>query len=186
MAAISQTTVWNAFFLIKMYRFQLKFHFKVCSYGSNWQYSSIDSDNGLALTPRIIRIIKIRPLGTNFNETLMKMSSGKWRPFCLSLNVLTHWGQATHICFSKQITIGSDNGLSPVRRQAIIWTNAGILLIGPLGTNFSEISIEIQIFSFMKMHLKMSFGKRRPFCLSLNVLIDCMAGYQYSNPCNGC
>ena len=31
--------------------------------------------------------------------------------------------------------IGSDNGLSPVRRQAIIWTNAGILLIGPLGAN---------------------------------------------------
>ena len=34
---------------------------------------------------------------------------------------------------------GSDNGLSPGRRQAIIWTNAGISLIGPLGTNFSEI-----------------------------------------------
>ena len=41
------------------------------------------------------------------------------------------------------IIIGSDNGLSPGRRQAIIWTNAGILLIGPLGTNFSEILIEI-------------------------------------------
>ena len=38
---------------------------------------------------------------------------------------------------------GSDNGLSPGWRQAIIWTNAGILLIGPLGTNFSEILIEI-------------------------------------------
>ena len=34
---------------------------------------------------------------------------------------------------------GSDNGLSPGRRQAIIWTNAGILLIGPLGTNINEI-----------------------------------------------
>ena len=39
--------------------------------------------------------------------------------------------------------IGSDNGLSPGRRQAIIWTNAGILLIGPLATNFNEILIEI-------------------------------------------
>ena len=39
--------------------------------------------------------------------------------------------------------IGSDNGLSPGRRQAIIWTKAGILLIEPLGTNFSEILIEI-------------------------------------------
>ena len=44
-----------------------------------------------------------------------------------------------HICISKLTSIGSDNGLSPGRRQAIIWTNAGILLIGPLGTNFSEI-----------------------------------------------
>ena len=50
--------------------------------------------------------------------------------------------------------IGSDNGLSPDRRQAIIFTNDGILLIGPLGTNFSEILIEIQTFSFKIMRLK--------------------------------
>ena len=56
---------------------------------------------------------------------------------------LTHWGRVTHICVNKLTIIGSDNGLSPGRRQAIIWTNAGILLIGPLGTNFSEILIEI-------------------------------------------
>ena len=49
----------------------------------------------------------------------------------------------THICVSKLTIIGSDNGSSPDRRQAIIWTNAGILLIGPLGTNFSEIVMEI-------------------------------------------
>ena len=47
----------------------------------------------------------------------------------------------------------------------------GILLIGPLGTNFSEILIEIQIFLFRKMHLKMSSAKCRPFCLGLNVLM---------------
>ena len=41
-----------------------------------------------------------------------------------------------HICIIKLIIIGSDNGLSPDRRQAIIWTNAGLLLIEPLGTNF--------------------------------------------------
>ena len=51
---------------------------------------------------------------------------------CLSL---THWGRVTHICVGKLSIIGSDNGLSPDRRQAIIWTNAGILLIGTLGTN---------------------------------------------------
>ena len=67
---------------------------------------------------------------------------------------LTHWGRVTHICVGKSTIIGSDNGLSPGRRQAIIWTNAGILLIEPLGTNFSEILIGIQIFSFKKMCLK--------------------------------
>ena len=84
--------------------------------------------------------------------------------------ILTHWGQVTHICISKLIIIGSDNGLSPGRRQAIIWTNAGILLIWTLGTNFSEILSEIHAFSFMKMHLKRSSAKWLPFCLSLNVL----------------
>ena len=88
---------------------------------------------------------------------------------------LIHWGRVTHICVNKLIIIGSDNGLSPGRRQAIIWTNAGILLIGPLGTNFNEIFIEIHTFSFKKMHLKMSSGKRRPFCLGLNVSIMYMA-----------
>ena len=51
---------------------------------------------------------------------------------------LTHWGRVTHICVSKLTITGSDNGLSPGRRQAIIWTNVGILSIGHLGTNFSE------------------------------------------------
>ena len=51
---------------------------------------------------------------------------------------LTHWGRVTHICVRKLATIGSDNGLSPGRRQAIIYTNAGILLTGPLRTNFNE------------------------------------------------
>ena len=83
---------------------------------------------------------------------------------------LTHWGRVTQICVNKLTIIGSDNGLSPGRRQAIIWTNAGLMLIGPLETNFSEISIEILTFSFKKMHLKVSSAKRRPFCLGLNVL----------------
>ena len=48
-----------------------------------------------------------------------------------SLQALTHWGRMTQICVGKLSIIGSDNGLSPGRRQAIIWTNAGILLIGP-------------------------------------------------------
>ena len=83
---------------------------------------------------------------------------------------LTHWGRVTHICVVKLTIIGPDNGLSPGRRQAIIWTNAGILSIGPLGTNFLEILIGIQTFSFTKMHLKMSSAKWGPFCIGLNVL----------------
>ena len=83
---------------------------------------------------------------------------------------LTQWGRVTHICVGKLTIIVSDNGLSPARRQAFIWNNAGILLIWPLETNFSEILIGIQTFSFKKMHLKMSSAKWRPFCLGLNVL----------------
>ena len=96
---------------------------------------------------------------------------------------LTHWGQVTHICVGNLTIIGPDNGLSPGRRQAIIWTNAGILLIGLWGTNFSEILIGIQTFSFKKMHLKMSSAKWRPFCLSLNVLaVNCEWGIKARNP----
>ena len=82
---------------------------------------------------------------------------------------LTHWGRVTHICIGNLTIIGSDNGLSPGRRRAITWTNVGILLIGPLGTNFSEMLIETHTFSFKKIHLKMSSGKWRPSCLGLNV-----------------
>ena len=76
-----------------------------------------------------------------------------------------------HIFVSNLTIIGSDNGLSPGRRQAIIWTNAEMLLIGPLGTNFSEILIKMHTFSFKKIHLKLSSAKWQPFCLGLNVLI---------------
>ena len=83
----------------------------------------------------------------------------------MSTNILlkTHRGRVTHICVGELTIIGSDIGLSPGRRQAIIWTNAGILLIWPLGTNFREILIEINTFLLKKMHLKISSGKWRPF-----------------------
>ena len=83
---------------------------------------------------------------------------------------LTHWGWVTHICAGKLITIGSDNGLAPDRRHAIIWTNAGLLSIGPLRTYFSENLIKMQQFSLSKeMHVEMS-TKWHPSCLGLNVL----------------
>ena len=84
---------------------------------------------------------------------------------------ITHRGRVTHIWVRNLTIVGSDNGLLPGRRQTIIWTNGWILLIGPLGTNFSEILIRIQTFSFKKMHLKLSSAKWHPFCLSLNVIM---------------
>ena len=93
-----------------------------------------------------------------------------------------------HTCVGKLTSIGADNGLSPGRRQAIIWTNAGLLLIGPLRTNFSEILMEFLAFSFRKMRLKVLSAKRRPFCLGLNVL-KCykkhFAGVLYPKVCGG-
>ena len=110
---------------------------------------------------------------------------------------LTHWGRKTHICVGKLNITGSDNCLSPGRHQAIIWTNDGIILIGPIGTYFSEILIGIQTFSLTKwwnhfnwthrnifqwnfnwnsnifideIALKMSSVKWHSFCLGLNVL----------------
>ena len=56
-----------------------------------------------------------------------------------TVSSLPHWGRVMHIWVSNLTVTGSDIGLSPGRRQAIIWTNAGLLLIGSLGTNFSEI-----------------------------------------------
>ena len=97
-----------------------------------------------------------------------ELFSAKWLTICF--NVLTHWGRVTDICVGNLTTIGSDNGMSPDRRLAIIWTNAKILLIGSLGTNFSEILAEIHTISFKKMHYKMSSRKwailSRPQCVN--------------------
>ena len=64
--------------------------------------------------------------------------------------------------------IGSDNGLSPALRQAIIWTNADILPIGPLKTNVIEIWI---IFIHENVYLKISSSKWRLFCIGLNMFV---------------
>ena len=82
---------------------------------------------------------------------------------------LTHWVQVMHICVIKLTIIGSDNGLSPGRHQAIIWTNDGILLTGTLGTNFNEILIEIHTFPlknpFENVVWKMASILSQPQCV---------------------
>ena len=82
------------------------------------------------------------------------------------------------ICVSKLAIIGSDNGLLPGLHQAIIWTSARILLIRPLGTNFSEGLNEIQTFSLKKICFKVCSAKCCPFCVDLNVLrnLKCKVG----------
>ena len=106
----------------------------------------------------------------SFNLSAISLAPGIGKPAYCEPPLLTHWGRVTHICFSKLTIIGSDNGLLPGRRQAIIWTNAGLLLIWTVATNFSEIFSEIHTFSFRKMCFKKSSGKWGPFCLGLNVL----------------
>ena len=90
----------------------------------------------------------------------------------------------THICVGNLTIIGSDNGLSPGRHQAIIWTNAEMLLIGPLGTSFSEILIEMHTSSFKKIYLNLSSAKWQPFCLGFNVLMHTC--YSINVLDNGC
>ena len=120
---------------------------------------------------KVFTYLKSSFIGWDIAQPQIEKGTMKWR----MNSTLTHWGRVTHICVSDRTSIGSDNGLSPGRRQAIIRTNAGILFIRPLGTNFSEFLVEILIFSFKKMRLKVSSAKRRPFCLGLNELMPQMA-----------
>ena len=109
----------------------------------------------------------------------MKLPSAKYRPFSpgpLQLLAISYNSIGIMTCISNCIHVKQWCVITHIC-QAIIWTNAGILLIGPLWTNFSEISIESITFSFKKMHLKMSSGKWRAFFLGLNVIIQwCLPG----------
>ena len=80
--------------------------------------------------------------------------------------ILTHWGWVMHTCIGNLTIIGSHNGLSPGRHQVIIWTNANILLIGPLGTNFSEILIQEN--AFENLVWIMAAILSRPQCVKWN------------------
>ena len=98
-----------------------------------------------------------------------------------ALNSLTHWDRLTHICVSKlrdvYITslvnytiIGSDNGLSPLRRQPIIWNNDGLLSIRSRGTYSNEILFEFQEKSIQEYAYENAVCKNwRASCLGLSV-----------------
>ena len=127
---------------------------------TNHQWSSVIFHSGLFYRKWLRYVSKI----------CLKIRESKLEPHLPGASELTHWGRVTHICVGKLTIIGSDSGLLPGRRQAIIWTNAGILLIGSSGTDVSEILIKIYTFSFKNMHLKMWSGKWWSSSLGLNVL----------------
>ena len=86
-------------------------------------------------------------------------------------NGLTHWGPVTHICLDTNTNIGSHNGLSSGQRQAIIWTNAGILLIRPLSNKFQwafnrHSNIFIQENAFESVVCEMAAILSRPQCVN--------------------
>ena len=86
-------------------------------------------------------------------KSLFQFAGFRSRKFRL----LTHIPLVPHMC-------GSEIGqhwfrLQHVWRLANTWTNAHILSNDPLGTNFSEIRIEIRNISFMKTRLKIPSAK---------------------------
>ena len=113
------------------------------------------------------RFEKLKQKGRKFVKWWNAIFQWRQRDFTLNGNPIntTTWsitsGRVTYIFVCNLTIIGSNNVLSPDRRQAIIWTNAGILLIGPFGTSFSEIVIEMLTFSFKKMRLKVLSAKLR-------------------------
>ena len=94
--------------------------------------------------------------------------------FCtFDLLILTHWSRVPHICVSKLIIIGSDNGLSPGRHQAIIWSNADyyyLTLRYTLQWNFNQNwYIFIQENAFENIVWKMSAILSQPQCVTCMV-----------------
>ena len=175
---------------------KLSIHLKISNFGEKFIFSRTDQQLSwyvsfsLVRQSAVIDFASAPPLLFNDKIMLILMNLCTWdrnsvHNHWTHLHIatsLTQWGCVTHICISNLTIIGSDNGLSPGWRQAIIWTNAGIVSIGPLGTNFSEISIEIYTFSFRKMYMLMSSGKWRPFCLDFNSLRPTDANMRrYSN-----
>ena len=94
----------------------------------------------------------------------------------VNLIVLSHWGRVMHICVSKLTIIGSDNGLSPDRRQAITWNSAGILFVGHLWTNFDRnLYIFVQENAFESVVWKMAAILCRPQCVKWQYALSCVA-----------
>ena len=82
--------------------------------------------------------------------------------------ILTHWGRVTHISVRNLTIIGSDNGLLPGQRQAIIWTNVvNWTLRNKLQRTVNRNSnIFIQENAFEKIFCKMAAILSLPQCVN--------------------
>ena len=168
MDAIFQTTYSNVFSWMNMNGFRLIFHWSL--------FPSVQ----LTITALVQIMAWRRPCDKPLYEAMVVsiLTHIFVTPLIYHLTWSLHGLQHINslrpsdaMCVSKLTIIASDNGLSPGRHQAIIWTNAGILLIRTLGRNFSEILGKIHSFSGKKMHLNMSSAKGCLFSLCLNELI---------------
>ena len=145
---------------------QVKLKISCYNRDSNW-FVRVCCHNAVGLVLTVQQIP--RPNGLGISLSVSHTPPWLWEQ-TPSETVSTHWGRVTHLCIIELNIIGSDNGWSPGQCQTIIWTNAGVLSIEPLRTNFSEILIKVHTFSFKKMRLKVSAAKWQPFWLGLNVL----------------
>ena len=114
----------------------------VCRCPITWQCQAISwhsDDYKFSMWSKFIRLMVI---GSLVQQTSLRMATDisitsqaipqhfEWE--------LIHWGRVIHILINKLTIIGLDNGLLPGQRQAIFWTNAGVLLIGSLETNLNQ------------------------------------------------
>ena len=107
----------------------------------------------------------------NWASSMTTRDTNDWlwstRPRVYRTPILSHRGGMTHVCVSKLTIRGSDNGFLPGR-----WTNAVILLIGSLGTNFSEI--DMYAFSITKMQCRRENGGHLVSTSMCQLLIETM------------
>ena len=87
---------------------------------------------------------------------------------CTNLSIYASVNKATN---------GSNNGLSPAQPQAIIWTNAGSLLVDPLEQTSVKFESKYKSFHGIKWILKDS--KWQAFFLNLNVLMVTKLDFLY-------
>ena len=105
--------------------------------------------------------VKFKIFGTEWGLTTIKIHS--------FIHVVLYWGWMTHVCVNKLTIIGSDIGLSPSRRQNIIWTDD--IVIRNLGPNFSEFlskihSTFIHENAFENVACELAASLSRPQCVN--------------------